>query len=98
MTEFDSRKITLGEKYVLGGGFGSWAKSIERGARVGDVRMIGGVLMYAYSIHSRGPFRKKEVNWVPVDESIKRDFENVRRFQRGERPSARASVRKDEAE
>lgn len=61
-----AKKVYLG-KYTLGGGMGSWAKSYERGVEKGEVRVIGGVLMYAYSIYFRG-LLPKEINWVPVDD------------------------------
>jgi len=35
------KKVILDNKYELGGGLGSWAKSIEKNVKVGDVRVIG---------------------------------------------------------
>lgn len=64
------KKVTLTEgetTYTLGGGMGSWAKSFEKCVKVGEVRYIGGMLMYAYSIYPNWVFSPDEVNWCPVD-------------------------------
>lgn len=66
----DSKKIILNNKYELGCGLGSWAKSFENDVKSGDVRFIGGVLMYAYTVYPR-KWSKNEVNWTPVDDSLK---------------------------
>lgn len=63
-----SKKVILEDKYILGSGCGSWAKSFENGICLGDVRVIGGVLMKAQYIYPRR-FRKTEVNWTPVDDN-----------------------------
>lgn len=76
------KKVTLdlnGTIYELGGGLGAWAKSRENGVKRGTVRMIGGVLLYAWAIHQRGWFGPHEVYWAPAE----RDFnsvENLRKF------------------
>mgnify|MGYP001577974232 CR=1 FL=1 len=66
-----TKQITLTEgkvNYILGGGIGSWAKSIEKNVKVGEVRFIGGMLMYACAIYLRGFWNiTQEVNWCPVD-------------------------------
>lgn len=51
------------ESYMYGGG---WA-SYEKGINPGTVRVINGVLSEAWSIQTRGPFRKPRVLWHAVD-------------------------------
>jgi len=80
MTDFEFKKVRLGE-YELGAGIGSWAMSREYGIKKGDVRFIGGVLMYAYSIYRRGVFKPLEVNWTPVDDKYNTN-ENLREWLR----------------
>jgi hypothetical protein len=62
------KEVILNQTYILGGGMGSWAKSRERGVKRGDARVIGGILMFAYSIYPK-LFSPDEVNWTPVEES-----------------------------
>ena len=66
-----SKKVTLdNDKYILGGGMGSWAKSYESATiNKGDVRLIGRVLMYAYTIYNSWK-DGQEVTWCPVDEKF----------------------------
>jgi hypothetical protein len=54
--------------YHLGGGMGSWACSREGRIPTGTVRVIGGVLMAAFSVYPCG--FSNEVNWIPVDEKF----------------------------
>lgn len=62
-----SLRITIGDvEYEWCGGFGSVLKSHERGIKVGDVRVITGILFYATYIYKRGMF-DYEVNWIPVE-------------------------------
>ena len=73
-----SKKIILDNKYELGGGMGSWAKSYEYDVKLGDVRVIGGKLMYAYSIYNRYfvfIILTPKINWCPVDETLKFDVD-----------------------
>lgn len=74
-----SKKVTLdNDKYILGGGMESWAKSYEsQPVQKGDVRLIGGILMYAYTTHI-GWFTI-EINWCPVDEKFN-TFDNLRNW------------------
>ena len=68
-----SIKRILDKKYTLGGGLGSWAKSFEHHQDIskGDVRLIGGILMSAYSIYPAKWFWKSdEVNWTPIDDDL----------------------------
>ncbi len=74
-----SKKVILDNKYELGGGLGSWAKSRESVTiNKGDVRVIGGILMYAYSIYRTNSFSiiGDEVNWCPVDTKL--GFDDLR--------------------
>jgi hypothetical protein len=71
------KKIILNDKYELGLGMGSWAKSNENNVIIGECRKINGIVMYAYSIYKRELFRLDEVNWCPVDESFN-TIENLR--------------------
>lgn len=78
-----SKKIMLDDKYELGGGLGSWAKSREAATiNIGDVRVIGGILMYAYIIKEASPFNFKEgrdeVCWTPVDNKL--GFDDLREW------------------
>jgi hypothetical protein len=52
-----------GVEYEWGGGFGAIIKSRERGVKVGDMRMIGGVPFYAYMLHREWQWSKPEVWW-----------------------------------
>jgi hypothetical protein len=72
------KKVTWNDKYVLGGGLGSWAKSFENRVEEGDVRLIDGVLMYAYTVYRRS-FGPDEVNWSPVDGKFN-TFENLKKW------------------
>ena len=79
------KEIILDGKYELGGGLGCWAKSKERYAQVrkGDVRVIDGVLMYAFSVKQAPWYQlsdiRDEVWWTPVDEKYN-TMENLRKF------------------
>lgn len=75
-----SKEIYYNEKYTVGHGLGSWAKSFETGINMGDVRVIGEVLMCAYTIYDRSWFKKPEVNWTPVDRKLSHDFEELKRW------------------
>lgn len=79
------KTVILNDKYELGGGMGSWAKSRETvTVNEGDVRLIGGVLMSAYRV-TRSPWWKllgdcrDEVWWTPVDEAFN-SFDNLRNW------------------
>lgn len=74
MIEF---KTVIFGRYVLGGGLGSWAKSFERGVKRGEMRCIGGIAMYAYTIYPRW-FRAPEVNWCPIDRELCHDFDKLK--------------------
>jgi hypothetical protein len=63
--------------YTWSGGFGGVITSRERGVRTGDVRVIGGVTFYAYSLWGAG--FKREVRWVPTFETT---IEWIREFKR----------------
>jgi len=61
--------------YELGIGLGNWAKSLETVTiNQGDVRLIGGILMYAYIIKEASFFNltdgRTQVTWAPVDENF----------------------------
>lgn len=58
------------DRYEVGLGMGQWAKSVEsKPVDLGSVRVVGGVLMYAYSQHKFGfGFGSWEISWVPVDD------------------------------
>lgn len=78
------KKVILDDKYELGGGLGSWAKSLETiTVTKGDVRLIGGLLMYAYTIVPASFFNFKEgrdvVNWVPIDYEFN-TFDNLHKW------------------
>jgi len=65
------KKIILNDHYELGAGIGSWAKSKEsHSVKHGDVRYIGKILMYAYSVYPTPWYSvyDSEVNWTPVDD------------------------------
>ena len=64
--------------YELGGGLGSWAKSVEKKVVKGTTRFIGEVLMYAYTVYPKGCFNKYEINWCPVDRDLCHDFDKLR--------------------
>lgn len=63
-----SVKVTLG-KYELGGGMGCWARSFENNVDVGEVRVIGEVLMHSRYVYRR-KWSKNEISWVPVDDKL----------------------------
>lgn len=72
----------LGEvEYEWTGSFGQVIRSFERKARVGDVRMILGILFQCQSRYRRGPFRLSEVSWTPCDDSLC-SIEWIRQFKR----------------
>jgi hypothetical protein len=71
-----SKVILLDGKYTLGRGIGSWARSHERGVKCGDVRFIGGVLMYAYKVYKTMWF-VPEIHWTPTDSNLCHDFEKL---------------------
>lgn len=74
-----SKKITYKQgdiEYELGGGLGSWAKSLETvTVNIGDVRVIGKKLMCAFIIRRASMWNFKEgrdeVCWMPVDDAEK---------------------------
>jgi hypothetical protein len=71
------KKVILNEKYELGAGLGCWAKSREYVTiQPGDVRFIGGMLMYAYSV--KYCLITCEVNWTPIDH--RQNFEDLRNW------------------
>lgn len=73
-----SKKITLDGDYELINGLGAWAVSRERGVKIGTVRMIGKVLMYAWMIH-KSFLGKPKVCWVPTDD-VYNIAENLRNW------------------
>lgn len=78
------KKTTLkldGVEYELSTYCGAWAKSRER-VPVGTVRVIGGMLMYAWTRHDRGLFRSPEVLWSPVDRAQNTPEEACKWFSR----------------
>ncbi len=62
-----SKQITLEDnRYVdVGTGMGCWAKSWERGVKIGDVRVIGRILMYATYVYPHR-FWVSRISWTPV--------------------------------
>lgn len=74
------KEIILDGKYYLGGGLGSWAKSFENGVKKGDVRFIGEIVMYAYTVYRRGWFKPDEVNWSPCDREQCHDFSKLEQW------------------
>ena len=74
-----SKEIIIDKKYIVGLGMGNWCSSIESATiNVGDVRLIAGVLMYAYTVDN-GFFKPQTVNWVPVDDKFNTP-ENMRHW------------------
>lgn len=79
------KKVTIENgRYEIGGGMGCWAKSMETTTiNKGDVRLIGGVLMYAYRIRVASFWNFKEgrdeVWWTPVDEEFN-NSQNLRNW------------------
>lgn len=71
-----SKTVTFGI-YRITGWYGAWAKSRENNRIIGDVRVIGGMLMKVCSIETR-MFSKDEVTWVPAmaGENTKYNLEN----------------------
>lgn len=70
-------------RYEVGVGLGQWAVSIERRKPViGEVRIVGDVLMYAFSAR-RAPtfFERWEISWVPVDQKLN-SFEDLAKWRR----------------
>lgn len=58
-----------GVTYEWFGGLGAVITSKCRGVKVGDTRVIGGVLFYAANVHRcHMEYRIREVCWVPVGE------------------------------
>lgn len=67
---YDKRMFQLaGRTYEWSGGFGVIVKSHERGVQVGDVRIIGDELLYAYLVYPRR-FRAAKVCWTLVKPTI----------------------------
>jgi hypothetical protein len=60
---------------------GSW-ESFERGVVPGTVRHINGLLMRAWHVHWRGPFRAHRVHWISIEP------EALRKVGINERPCA----------
>ena len=82
-----NRIIIENGKYEIGDGLGCWAKSSEVvTVTEGDVRLIGGILMFAYHVE-RSPWYKitgdcrDVVNWTPVDNTFN-TYENLRSWKR----------------
>lgn len=69
-----SPRITIdGVEYTWVGGFGAILRSVERGRKYGDVRMIDGTLYYVYIISKRGWCSAPEISWTirdPTTEKI----------------------------
>lgn len=71
-----------GDTYELGGGLESWAMSREsKKIKKGEVRYIGGIVMYAYTIE-RCSFLglrldKDIVHWCPVDSELCHNSEKL---------------------
>lgn len=62
--------LTVGDlTYELSTFTGAWAKSRENDIPIGTVRVIHGVLMYAWTVHGK-VFGKDEVLWSPVDKEF----------------------------
>jgi ATP/ADP translocase len=58
------QKATIdGIEYRWGGGFGSLITSLEGGVKRNDVRMIGNIVFYAFSVENCG--WKRLVSWSP---------------------------------
>lgn len=70
-------------EYTIGSGLGCWASSIESVTiNNGDVRLIKGILMYAYNVIEPKWYQLTGniVWWVPVDKKYGHDFENLRKW------------------
>lgn len=69
-------KATIrGVEYAWSGGFGAVIKSFERGVKLNEVRMIGGIVFYAYTVGRSGWL--SEIAWCPqqeIDAQWIRDF------------------------
>lgn len=61
--------------YEVGIGLGSWALSEEK-VPIGTTRVIGGILMYAYTVYTYYIF-SHSTNWVPIDKDTN-EFEKLR--------------------
>lgn len=57
------------ESYMHGGGW----HSLERNVLPGTVRLINGILSFAWTINKRGVFRRPEVHWCAVRPECLRD-------------------------
>lgn len=68
-----------GRLYKWSGGFGAILKSYERGVRVGDVRVIGDELLYAYLVYPRW-FGRAEVCWTQPKPSVEGIHDLQRKF------------------
>lgn len=55
-------------RYEVEGSLGAVLVSHENGVKQGDVRFIGGRLLYAYMIHG-SPIRKNRISWALTDSS-----------------------------
>jgi len=62
----ENQKFTYdGREYTWMGGFWCFFWSVERGTKVGDVRMFGDTLFYAYMASSDGSLFRKRICWIP---------------------------------
>ena len=69
---------TIGDvRYRWFGGFGAVIQSREKGVKENDIRMIGNVIFFAYTV--RGRFRTKLISWIPQQEI---SAEWIREFRR----------------
>lgn len=72
--KFDTSNLkftTGGIEYIWFGGYGCIFYSYEQGVKINDIRMIGGVIFYAYMVERSGWYRK--IYWVP-QEDINNDW------------------------
>lgn len=79
-----TKKIILDDRYKVVGYLGCWVQSKETvTVNVGDVRYIGGLLMYAYTVHRASFFNlidgRDTVNWVVADEK-RNTMESIREW------------------
>lgn len=61
----DKKTTIENGKYEVVGYFGCWCRSFENKVNTGDVRFIGGKLMYAYSVYKK-IFKANEINWCAI--------------------------------
>lgn len=51
-------------RYYFNGTYGAWCKTYENSVKVGDVRFIGNIFLYAYKVYPAiSYFGKKEIWW-----------------------------------